>query len=46
VWNYWIIYPFMAWVLYLAVRTWAYYRGTTISESEIRREMERQAGTR
>jgi hypothetical protein len=46
VWNIWIIYPFMAWVLFVAVRTWAYYKGTSISESEIRREMERQASTR
>ena len=46
VWNLWIIYPFMAWVLYLAVRAWAFYRGTSISESEVQREMERQAGTR
>jgi H+/Cl- antiporter ClcA len=43
VWNLWIIYPFMAWVLYLALRSWAYYRATAISEHAIQREMERQA---
>lgn len=44
-WNIWIIYPLMAWVLFLAVRSRAYYRGTSISEREIQREMERQAHT-
>lgn len=43
-WNIWIVYPFMGWILFLAVRTWAYYRGTSISESEIQREIERQTG--
>ena len=46
VWNIWIIYPFMAWVLYLAVRSWAFYGRKPISENEIQREIERQAGTR
>ncbi len=46
VWNLWIIYPFMAWVIYLAVRTWAFYRGAAISEREIQLEMERQVRTR
>jgi hypothetical protein len=45
-WNNWIIYPFMGWVVFLAVRTWAYYKGASISESEIRREIDRQAGRR
>jgi hypothetical protein len=45
-WNIWIIYPAMAWVLFLVIRAWTYYRGTSISESEIQREIERQAGRR
>jgi hypothetical protein len=45
-WNIWIIYPFMAWVVFLAVRSWAYYKGTSISESEIQREIQRQASRR
>jgi hypothetical protein len=44
VWNLWTIYPFMAWVLYLTARSWAFYKGTSISESEIQREMARQEG--
>jgi hypothetical protein len=45
-WNIWIIYPFMAWVVFLVVRSWAYYKGTSISESEIQREIQRQASRR
>jgi H+/Cl- antiporter ClcA len=47
VWNYWIIYPFIAWVLLTAANGWfVYRRRRPISESEIRREVERQAGPR
>jgi hypothetical protein len=42
VWNFWIIYPIIAWVLILATRTWSVYGNKPISE----REIERQTGTR
>ncbi|HVN12053.1 MAG TPA: 2TM domain-containing protein [Kineosporiaceae bacterium] len=46
VWNIWIIYPFLAWVLYVAVNV-AYVVGRKpISEDEIRREMRRGSGAR
>ena len=46
VWNYWIIYPIVAWVLILTARGWHIYRRRRpVSESEIQREIERQAGT-
>ena len=45
VWNYWIIYPIIAWVSILAARgSRVYHRPKPISESEIKREIERQAG--
>ena len=43
VWNYWIVYPLGAWVLLLVAGTWDVYRPRTISENQIKREMERQA---
>lgn len=43
VWNYWIAYPLGAWVLLLVAGAWGVYRPKTISESQIKREMERQA---
>jgi hypothetical protein len=46
VWNFWIIYPMIAWGLVLAARGWSVYGNEPISESEIKRELERQAGTR
>jgi hypothetical protein len=46
VWNFWIIYPIIAWVLILAARAWSVYGHKPISEREIRREIERQSGTR
>jgi hypothetical protein len=46
VWNYWIIYPFIAWVLGTAAGAWWAYRRKPVSESEIQREIERQAGRR
>jgi len=45
-WNYWIIYPFIAYLVFIAARTWVYYRHKPISESEIEREMTRQSGRR
>ena len=44
VWNFWIIYPLIAWGLYITARAWAVYGHKPISESEIEREMERQSG--
>ncbi len=46
VWNYWIIYPAIAWVLITAADAWFVYRYKPVSESEIQREIERQAGQR
>ena len=46
VWNYWIIYPFIAWVLGTAAGAWWVYGRKPISESEIQREIGRQAGHR
>jgi hypothetical protein len=42
VWNYWIIYPFIAWVLLTAAGGLSVYLRKPISESQIRREIERQ----
>ena len=46
VWNYWIIYPAIAWVLITAADAWFVYRRKPVSESEIQREIERQADQR
>jgi len=46
VWNFWIIYPIIGWVLILSGRAWDVYLRKPISESEIKREIEREAGTR
>ena len=46
VWNYWIINPTIAWVLITATDAWFVYRHKPVSESEIQREIERQAGQR
>jgi hypothetical protein len=45
-WNFWIVYPLGAWLLFVAARAWAVYGNKPISESEIKREMDRQAGAR
>jgi 2TM domain len=45
VWNFWIIYPLGAWVLILAAHGWFVYGHKPISESDIKREMERQTGS-
>lgn len=44
VWNWWIIYPAIAWVLLIAGGAWSVFRRKPISEAEIKHEMERQAG--
>ncbi|HEY6311660.1 MAG TPA: 2TM domain-containing protein [Streptosporangiaceae bacterium] len=46
VWNFWIVYPLGAWLLIVAAHAWAVYGNKPISESEIKREIERQAGPR
>jgi len=46
VWNDWIIYPAIAWVLYLATHALLVFRSKPISETEIKREIDRQAGQR
>lgn len=46
VWNYWIVYPVGAWVLVMAGRAWSVHGHRGISESEIKREMDRRAGRR
>jgi hypothetical protein len=44
VWNIWIIYPIIAWVLLTAANGWFVYGRKPITESEIKREIERQTG--
>jgi hypothetical protein len=44
VWNFWIVYPIGAWVFLTAAFGWDVYRRRSISESAIKREMERQSG--
>jgi 2TM domain len=46
VWNFWIIYPLGAWLLIIAAHAWAVYGSKPVSESQIKREIERQAGPR
>jgi hypothetical protein len=46
VWNFWIVYPLGAWLLIVAAHAWTVYGNKPISESEIKREIERQAGPR
>jgi hypothetical protein len=46
VWNYWIIYPAIAWVLATAADAWWVFGHKPMSESQIEHEMERQAGRR
>ena len=45
VWNFWIIYPLGAWAFITAAAGWNVYFRKPISESEIKREIERQADT-
>jgi hypothetical protein len=42
VWNIWIIYPLLAWALLRAWHGWLVYGRKPVSESEIKREIERQ----
>jgi hypothetical protein len=43
VWNIWIIYPVVGWGALVAMHAWATYLHKPISESQIRREVERQS---
>ena len=45
VWNLWIIYPLGAWLVLLATGAWDVYLRHPITEEQIQREIERQAGT-
>ena len=44
VWNFWIIYPAIAWVVFLAANALIVFRNKPISEGDVKREIERQAG--
>ena len=46
VWNYWIIYPAIVWVLAIAAHAWWAFGRKPISEDQIKHEMERRAGQR
>jgi H+/Cl- antiporter ClcA len=46
VWNFWIVYPLGAWLLIVAIHAWLVYGNKLISESEITREIDRQARSR
>ncbi|MFK0222854.1 2TM domain-containing protein [Streptomyces vinaceus] len=41
VWNYWIIYPVTAWLLFLGARAWPVYGNKPVTEAEIQREIDR-----
>jgi 2TM domain len=43
VWNYWIIYPAIVWVMLTSGDAWWVFGRRPISESQIKREMNRQA---
>ena len=46
VWNFWIIYPAIAWVLLTTGDAWRTFGRKPISEREIQREVDRQASLR
>ncbi len=46
VWNDWIIYPAIVWVVATAADALLVFRNRPISETEIKREIDRQAGQR
>ena len=46
VWNLWIIYPLLAWILVIGGHGWFVYLRKPISEGDIKREMDRQSGRR
>jgi hypothetical protein len=46
VWNYWIIYPAIVWVLATAADAWWVFGHKPITEDQIKHEMDRQARQR
>ena len=44
VWNSWIIYPLVAWIVGTATHAWLVFGHKPISEADIQREMDRQDG--
>jgi hypothetical protein len=46
VWNDWIIWPAIVWVLVTSGYAWFVFGAEPVSESKIKREMQRQAGQR
>jgi hypothetical protein len=46
VWNYWIIYPAIVWVLATTADAWWVFGHKPVTEDQIKYEMERQAGQR
>jgi hypothetical protein len=44
VWNFWIIYPLGAWALVVAGHAWSVFWHKPISERDIQREIDHQAG--
>ena len=46
VWNFWIIYPLITWVLIVGTHAWSVFLHKPVSERDIQREIERQAGKR
>jgi hypothetical protein len=46
VWNAWIIYPWLGWLVFVAAGAFSTFLRRPISEAEIRREIERQTGRR
>ncbi len=46
VWNFWIIYPVLGWVLIMSARAWSVFGRKPISKDQTRREIERQSGGR
>ena len=43
VWNYWIVYPAIAWALIIGGDAWWTFGRKPISETQIKREIDRQA---
>jgi len=46
VWNIWIVYPILGWALFITAGACSTFLSQPISESDIRREIERQSGVR
>ena len=46
VWNMWILYPMLGWALFITADACSTFLRRPISESDIKREIERQSGMR